>query len=172
MLVACDILRIEFQNDLDSEMIDITPKGQPKPSSGEKFIGITGTRWSPQITDQNRGLDEIYGFKVVVSFRSRAVPYDRHGRSLYVQAISNMESYCRRIMVKLHQNVDFFAKTDLITPGVDRLTEFPRWMGTDPEPRPVGPEWFHAMPEELEAGYVMEVRFDGARRIQTYENMV
>lgn len=172
LLAACDILRLEFADELQSKEIDITPKGQPLPSSGERFIGLCATSWSPNITDQNRGLDEVYGFKVVISFRQRAVPHDRQGRTLYVEAIDSMTNWLRRCMIAIHQNVDIFAITDSYKDAldIDPLTEYPRWVGSDAEPRSVTGEWFHALPDD-EAGYIMEARFGGARRMQTYANM-
>lgn len=178
LLAACDMLRIGMKDDpynYREEQIDITPKGQPIPSAGERFIGLCGTSWTPNIKDQNRGLDEVYGFKAVVSFRSRVVPFDRQGRNLYVEALGSMSNHCRRIMVLLHQQVDFIEKTDGYATAldIDKLTEFPRWFGTDPEPRSVTGEWFHSdnPNPEIDAGFVMEVRFGDARRMQTYANL-
>ena len=171
----------ETGNEFTDAEIEVMPDARPPPRMGKKFVALYGIQWEPDHTDQNQGIDERLGIACALTFRNGHIPVDARGPELYVNAAVNMSDICRRIMVAIHQNIAVsITNTDALLSGTDKMVEYLRWAGTDPNPSPRDAMWFMTESGEdsfdrfnefQESGYVMEVRFRDARRMQSLAHM-
>lgn len=183
-----DYLRLAFADPktptLHEDSIDVMPGPNAPAFAGQYFLAVHGLNWSPGPTpDMNIGLDESFGVQVTLTARSRAVPYDRAGRELYIKTAEGMEAIIRKVNAAVlgsmytsplaDQGILQTINTDdNDTPIVEPL----RFLGSDPFPRPVPSTWFDPFGTqspryEAVAAYVMSTRFGGARRMSPYDLM-
>ena len=152
--------------------IDIMPDPRPKPTMGKWFAAIYGTSWRPGNFDPNSGIEEVYGMGVTVTMRQSAIPRESAGLNLYIEATLSLDSLCRTIMTSVHQNTTIGESAGNAMTGTDRIVEYFRWAGTDPQPRLEDGTWLGSERPDSDVAYVMEVRFDQATRYQSTTNMV
>ena len=197
-------LAIAVRNKLQTDLVNhvpnpersirLMPDGRPAASSGQVFVAIHGTDWSPTSADmdQNRGLAEEFALACTVSIRTPVIPPDRIGDEVYINMTVGLSAICRQIMLSLDKNIDLINSADALLADheqtsvgtVQGFVEYLRWSGTDASPSPVGPTWFFADEsgrdllsrrtggtswEHNESGWVMQVRFAQATRLQTYQ---
>lgn len=138
-----------------------TLNGQPYPKAGKVFVSVHGG--ARQSIGDNR-LDEYYSFQVTISVRV-ASPFDR---TEYVE-VDELTERADAIRVLIHKNeLIRIRANEIIGPGNSGFVESQMFLG-DSDPRYVGGDWWHAMPEEVELGVVQTLQFGRARRIQRLE---
>ena len=154
--------------------VEVMPGPEPPPACGKRFISLYGTSWAPgpDGSDWNQGVLEEYGMGCGVTLRKSAIPYDRAGENIYISASLSLEDICRQIVASIHQSVAIYTVANAAMSGTDKVVEYFRWEGTDPNPRIVDADWFSSPSSSEEVGYFMEVRFAGASRPQTLANIV
>lgn len=136
---------------------DVCPDGAPNPNAGQRFVSVWGGSVS---NSQTHCLDERYAFKVTVTVRTSARPYDRKRDG----GAWNLALRCR---AALHMSYDAMA----LATAADAA-----FVATEP---PVflsgeylggkGPDWFWAEPTGSErdpTGIAVELSFGRVRRIQ------
>lgn len=166
MVAMRDHLRTKMS--LKAEECMVMPDPRPIASSGQKFVSIYGTNWSPVEDDNNRSLFENYDIACGVTFRSGNVPYDRMGEELYIKELFGLEDFCRTIVSLIHQNPEVLnSADDSINDQIVGFLEYLRWESTDASPRFVSGEWFTSESPE-QTGIFMEVRFGQAKRFLPY----
>lgn len=155
--------------------IGIQDDAQPPPRFGQNYIAIFPTGWNPGDISPElmSGIDETYDVTCAITTRYPRTPrdmdYDRIVKQLYQDA--------RRVMKLVHQNWDIIAAANAAIlaalPGgqsTDYLIEWLRWKGTDPVPQLKDATWVWSDDDKYgnsPAAAVLEVRFGGARRIET-----
>ena len=157
--------------------IEVSPGGRPMSWSGERFIGVYGSNWSPAQADSNIGLDAYLGVSCTLTYRSPAIPQRKTGPHLYADLQRGMAAVCWEIAKVVSMtsgsttDVPLYTKLEELD-GYEQYSifEYLRWMGTDPEPVPQYADWFSAKNEHLLdpmgtsiMGYSMTVRFGQAR---------
>jgi len=179
---------------IDSSSCDIQEDEQPDPKWGGPgfYLAIYGTEWVPGPNpNQHLGIDEVMGFAVCITKRSGWVPKHRIGDQIYTKDESGILAIARAVMASLIPNciTVMGAANALINPGADptpnKFVEPYIWAGNDPAPIAVGPDWFASDPappplsmktsinasKTVNYGHKLNVRFGGARRLQTFENV-
>jgi len=154
--------------DMVDDCIDIEPEpGNPPGFSGQEYISIVGNGWGPSasMTQDHFGLDEEYGVRVILTRRTGYVPEDRMMEEVILKEVGGMETRMREILTSILLNRHTIRIADA------ECYEPLRWLGCDPWPRVVGPDWFLAAPDPNSAGnpnnygLVWEARFGGAKRL-------
>lgn len=148
---------------------------QPPPRFGQNYIAIFPTGWNPGDIQPElmSGIDETYDITVAITSRypqtSRETDYQNVIRTLYLDA--------RRIMKLVHQNWSIIDTANAAILAAlpsgqttSYLIEWLRWKGTDPVPQLKDATWVWSDDDKYgnsPAAAVLEVRFGGARRIET-----
>jgi len=181
-----DLLRDWFKDNprcpLSSDVIHVTPDEKPFPYSGDTFIAVYGSTWSPVNDDVNVALDYMLGVTCTLTVRTAYVPNNKLGLEVYAKQYLGMSATCVEIMRAVSQNTTLFSKLAAnkeyqyySTPDdngfvIGQLFEYLRYQGTDATPNPVYAEHFTAKNEHLMddaglaiMGYTMSVRFGKAR---------
>lgn len=152
---------------LDDKTCDIMPGPKPKPSCGQRFLSVWMSSWSPGDQDLNRGIDEYYTITCTWSYRSGYAPIDLQGGEIYIKHLEGIEAATRSLLPLIHQNIELMtAANNLIQDSSYKIVEPFRWLGGDAVPTIVGAEWFWSETDDKQAGFVQEIRFGNARRLQ------
>jgi len=187
--VVRTVLRSWFKDNIrcpiNLESIEIMPDEKPTTFSGDTFISIYGSDWSPVTDDVNVAMDYYLGVTCTITRRTTAVPMWQVGPSSYAKAYDGLSATVVEIMRALSHKTSvlqalwqlpeykFYAgdMTDPIRANViGELFEFLRFQGADANPQPVFADHFRAKNEHLAAeagesimGYTMSVTFGKAR---------
>lgn len=159
-----------FQTLQIDNQVGLQKEGMPPPAAGQFYVGIHGATWNPGQTEQDIGIEEVYGVNVTVTARTPFVPKDRQADAVYAGALTGLDRIIRWIMVSIHQ--DYTLITDANTNvGTDKFVEPLRWQGNDPEPVERGEEWFNAVDGrgKVPSGWSMTAKFGDARRFQGFD---
>lgn len=178
LIAARNQLQTSFS--IDSKVCDVEEGPQPPPKCGQIYYSIYGTEWTPGPNpNQHQGIDEHYGFAVCITKRAGYVPKHRLGDVIYTHPTTGILAIARSVIIALVPNryAVLTAANTLI--GITNAIQEPyQWIGCDPAPIQVGPDWFGASPQTsntptnvVNLGYRLEVRFGNARRLQTYVSM-
>lgn len=147
--------------------------GRPHAMAGDYYVGVwSGARRTTQ--RPHDGLDEYYSFIITVTLRINGkIPVDRLGTQK-IDCVDGADDFADEIRMCIDKN-RFTIMADALTiiqTGYASLkplglTEPARFAG-DGGWRLAGPEWSWAVPDSDPANMVMDLRFDGARMVQSY----
>ena len=150
----------------------IMQDGQPPPSwSGDQFVAVHALSWDPA-GPTDRGLDEYFGIGVTIS-RRLPYPQDRIPEKVYLTALTGLEAISRTVVIAIHQSYVVLNAANVILDNTS-FVETLVWAGTDPTPSVhTGEYLFSDNPQHVNqlAALSMTVRFQKARKIQTYAGM-
>lgn len=164
-------LRTIDDNGLLDAQIDVRGDGRPPASVGQEYIAIYPTEWAPGPSNNQEhiGLDEVYGFAITLTRRAGYVPDDRITTEIVMtkahtgtanDETKDMHERMREILTHTVPYRYAIRQTEGET-----LEPF-RWLGCDPWPQRVGPDWFSAESDDQNAhGFTWTARFGGARRL-------
>lgn len=152
--------------------VDVRDDGEPPNFAGELFIAVhPGSIGS----DATECLDESYSITVTITRRRGYIPDDKVGQEMITNRRTGLYYRVDQVRAALH------GKWDYILPVSDETTangiigalangfiETLAYRGCS-VPRKVGAEWFGGGGDR-EAGSVVEMTFDRARRVQTIES--
>jgi hypothetical protein len=170
LLVATrDIIRSNIR--LQPEDCLVQNDARPTPACGPLFISVYGSSWSPDIIDQNLGIDERADISITITRRLSATPYDMRGDAIYVEGSLAVENIANVIKRSVHQNYTLITNANALLDGTDKIMEPLRWLGGDATPSIVDNEWFSSTEENVYSGIVFTINFGRARRMQTITNI-
>lgn len=149
---------------------EIRLEGRPTKHAGKTFLGIHGLSWNAGPATEHNILEEYFGLAVTISRRIGSIPEDRWGTTLYLDAAESLENLSRLVILSISKNryTILTAANTAITDANENSYTFYRpmtFVNADPEPRVEIGDWYGLAMEET-AALVMQVRFDGAERIQ------
>lgn len=147
-----------------SNEVGLMPTGQPPPSAGQRFLAVYPVSWTNLAVSPIEGFEEVYGIGVCVTYRFGYAPGDRRGRELVV-AKSGLLRVGRLVMYAVHGNYVLMNLANAEIPATENNIGEPLAFkgGTFSEK---GPDWFEASAGKEQAGYVMDLRFEGGKRLQ------
>jgi len=142
------------------------------PTSGDLVVLVMPGGWTfGSAAEGGDVLDELYGVKVMVAMRLKAVPQDRQ-RQMLIDTMFGLEKHTRQIIAKTHMSYRVQQKAnENIVDGPEGFVEPLRFAGMEPKPRPLGADFFKAV-QGSEYGIGRTVLFHQARRIQTQSTAV
>lgn len=164
----------------------------PTANCGQEFISIYGSYHQPKSKDLMMALEEEFGLTVAVSRKIALVPPDYRGEtgylndkqisiedpdeeSAFINTWKSTEARCREIVNLLQGSNRYIVMNNTNTLiAADRgapFTEPLLWLGTDPAPKQVGPEFFFGYQEPKPTddnvfGLVQKVYLGEAIRMQ------
>jgi len=166
---------------IPTQMCQVKFQGQPPANAGQEFIGIALSAFGqgPTNDTQEQGIDLLYSVNVVLTQRLKNIPPDQLEEEGYLKAIGGMSNRINQILYAVtacpwdpdghitltnsHPNI--LGKSEVFIEPL-RLTL------SDPEPTPVGPEWFHATGEETQYGFRNVITFGGARIVHRHTGIL
>ena len=173
-LIADESLRAAIKGSSETPLTaldcEIRPEGRPTKHAGKTFLGIHGSSWNAGPATEHNVLEEYFGLAVTISRRIGSIPEDRWGTTLYLDATESLENLSRLVILSISKNRYTILSTanTAITDANENSYTFYRpmtFVNADPEPRVEIGDWYGLAMEET-AALVMQVRFDGAERIQ------
>ena len=174
------------QNELREEVSSLDSKncairggdGQPPAKfGGRTFAAVVPTGWSlgtSGVDGFSTGLDEIYNVDIIISYRTGQIPEDLLMGKAFLDASKGLEPLVRSIMVVMRNNryIGILRRANAITTATNELIEPLRWLGNDPQPQPVGPDWFSGEGQDARAyGWRFGLHYGDARRPQSESNL-
>lgn len=147
------------------------------------YVSIVPASWSPptQPGNLNFALDESYNIDIIITQRTGIIPNDRLMGEGFLDAVRGLEPRVREIMVVMRKNRyndgttsgGVLNRANAKLPGTDKIIEPLRWLGNDPKPSPVGPDWFQSksQTDARSFGWIFGLHYGEARRIQTETNL-
>lgn len=171
LLATRDHLRSELG--LDATTCEVTADGRPFPFSGMVFYAVHLSSWR---NDWCEGaFDEVFGVAVTITKRTARVPQSKVGRAVLVKEQSGLLKLAAAVRLKVHLNYTLMGlANDAIGDGVDANGfREPLLFRSVSVPQAQNANWFAARGESSQktsdAGMSVTVQFDGARRLQKYE---
>lgn len=167
----------------------------PPPTAGELYVALflSSVEVGPLSRESDRTIDEVIGFTITITRRIGYVPSDRRTSHIIVETDlsetsvdeprqTSMEKLARQIVaVVLKNRHDLCLEANALLQTLTErsgtidnglFVEPVRWLGTDAEPRDVGPDWFTANPDDTSAcGFALDIRFGELRRIHNVSTM-
>lgn len=159
-----------------NDVIELSNEGQPFPSSGQLFLGIHGSSWTPAGSEKERGIEEVFGVSIMITARTAGTPTDRQTENHYTSATIGLDRIARLLTPLIHQSyIILNAANTLIGSPPYGFQEPLRFAGADEEPIERQADWFWATPGDKRTaqptGWSLETRFTGAVRIQELSAM-
>ena len=162
----------------------LMPDDRPAPNCGQEAISIYGGGWIPKDDSENLwGLHEEFAVVVAVTHRTGDVPFDRIGEvqiardeDLHARQLLSIEARIREINRLIHvgdgqvggQNAYQLQNAQFESLLLNRQQPYEKlsWHHTDPWPKLVGPDHFHATDSSQNpTGILMRTFFKGAPRL-------
>jgi hypothetical protein len=153
----------------DIKHIGVQPTGQPPPHAGQWYIAIfPGARTN---NDSNPlSLDETYSIGVTVTMRMGYAPKDRQGQRIIMDANDGILAIADKVRAAIHGNYDILTVANAAIPGTNGFIEPLSFQG-DSSILEKSPDWVFAEGDDNPpTTFAVELRFGGARRIQTLES--
>lgn len=169
----------------------------PTPNCGQEFISIYGSYHQPKERNPMQAIEEEFGLTIAVSRKIAVVPPDYRGELGYISdkvnsiipsddldafltAYKSVEGRCREIVKFLHGGDRYSIMNDAngILVNECPITEPLVWLGTDPAPTQVGPDFFWGTYQREPNwtddvfGLVMKVYFGEAIRFQIISDLM
>lgn len=155
-------------NDPEGRFVGAQPGGQPPPAMGQYYVGLDSAGYR---NNDARGLslDEVYDLLVVVTFKYAVAPADRRG--LKMQAASEIRDTALRVRAALHMDYGVLnAANALIGAAASGFVEPLRFRSASAASAK-GADWVWAEDAaQPPTVFAAELRFGGARRVQTIES--
>ena len=140
---------------------DVTPFGQPPPNAGGRFVALHGISVKNTMANKagKQALDEYYSFKITVTIKTSASPYDRKrdggiwALALPIRGLVHMSDAAMILATQYDTNGVTWVEPMIFSGGS--------------EPQPKGPDWFWGEGQDPDpTGIAVELTFSNARRIQ------
>ncbi len=166
----------------DQATCSLCANGKPDARCGKWFVAVHGGKSGSSST---RNLDERFGFSLTLTARVTE-SLDRVGEAMVARNVplaplgqrQGFDAKVEQLRTLLHMNWAMTVLTGQTPPSANdnlatwatgtvyAFVEPAAWKGQDSEPGEVGADWFGEDPESESLGLKLEMRFDGARRMQ------
>lgn len=149
---------------------------------GPLYVAVVPTDWGVGGPESNNGVAEGYAVDVVLTMRTGRIPDDKLMGEAFLKAITGLDPRARSIMTLMAK----FRFTDGAAGGIltrannaisetDKVVEPFRWLGNDPQPEPVGPDWFSSDPSPNDLanafGWRYALHYGESKRFQAIPTM-
>lgn len=168
-LVLAAVARLQAANSWTSSTCEASIDGAPPPMAGELFAAVRPGLWICNRDDG--GLDEEFGFDVVITRRLGFAPTDRQDSDVMTTSgATGIMTVAETVRAQLHMSYTVIDTANTTIGGsADGFIEPVRFLSATP-PRVVGADWFSSDQDDFQAGLMQTLTFGGARRVQTIES--
>lgn len=159
-------------------------EGRPPAAAGALYYCIHPVRWyaGPSHGRQNVGSDEMYDVAITISMKTGRIPESKLTDVSYLDLavgasldIRGLEAKMRAVIVSMttgRYTGVLASANSYIGIDADPFIEPLYLSSVDADPIQVGPEWFSADADNIQAaGFRMTAHFVGARRLQHLSTM-
>lgn len=167
LLAVRDRLRTEC--DYADAQCDVQPDGRVPPPAGQVYVSVHPAGFR-NTAEYDLGLDEAYDVTVTLTMRAGWLPRDRVGTQQTARPSAGLYARAAAIRAALHMAYAVTAAANEAIGDDENGFVEPLRFSSCSAPQEKGPEWFGAEGDATPAaGYAVELRFVGARRVQVIE---